>query len=345
MAKITIQDICNDIANNKNYYFGNGFFYNSLHELMTRGELRESVAFRYTRYKVDEVDKMEEVISEFNKVKGKDPRGIYLSSLADEKGECYILEWLKVQYPQYDWEQIFYDIIMRKTEKNYIFWGVNGAGKSQIFDLLKIMFDNFYIAMTIEQMSNKFNLSGIIGKLLLVGDDLGKEDFGTVIGLVKSMTTGQGVMLERKFMHPIYCENKANFVFGTNNMPYLDITDEGILRRFIVLRFDKEMVLPCGYDEFREKYINEAQAKRLLCRLRKVKYNREVIEKLNNDTKLFLLSNSPVKKANTTTYDTYKVYCQDNGFKPYNKDNFEKALTLLNKYKESVPPELIPLTE
>jgi len=311
---------------------------------MSREEFRKSIAFRYAKYKVDDVDRFEETVCEFNPKAGYNPREIYLDSLKTVKGECWLLGWLKVQYPYITWEQVLYDLIMHKSEKVYILYGVMEAGKSKVLDILKMIFGQFTKPMTIDQLSNRFNLGEVIGKLFIVGDDLGKENFGSVVGLIKSMATGETIALERKFMHSIDCKNEANFAFGTNQMPYLDINDDGVLRRFIILRFDKKMKLPCeDYQEFLRTYMTEVEAQKLLYQISKVKFDPKYMQKLTIESQVYMLTQSPVYQANTDVYDDYKTYCIKNGFKPYHKDNWDKVKKSIKDIVLTQP--MIPLPE
>lgn len=330
MAKITIDDICNDIVECKHWTFNNGFFYNSLGELMSREELRSAIAFRFSRHKVDDIDKFEETITEFCKNKNADAREIFINSIMPKKSnkKCWLLEYLKEEYPNYNWDQIFYDIIMQKSERVYILHGVARAGKSKFIELLQHIFGDYAKPMTINQLSNKFNLGEVIGKLLIIGDDLGgKESFGEVIGLIKSMATGQPISMERKFMHSIPCRNEANFVFGTNSMPYLDINDDGVLRRFVVINFTKKMKLPVNnYKQFMREYIqNDEQCDALLYHLSTIEYDPEYFEELSFYSQVYLIENSPVAKAKTNDYDTYANYCKSKGFKPMNSENWARV--------------------
>lgn len=332
MKKPTIDDICEDIAEEKNWYFSNGFYYNGQKELISRQTMRDAIAFRYRKYGVKDLDKFEEVVCEHNQLKGLDSRQIYLSSIKQKQKECWILSWLKKEHPQYNWEQILYDIIMKKSEKIYLFYGVSMAGKSKVLDLLRLVFGEFAKAMTIDQLSNKFNLGETIGKLIVIGDDLGKEDFGNVIGLIKSMATGNRISMERKFMHSQECDFEGNFVFGANNMPYFDISDDGVLRRVCVIQFHKKMVLPVqNYQDFIRDYINEDQAQALISQIKNVEFDPTEIEKLNLETQRFMLWESPVHKCGSTDYETYKNWCSKKGFKAYNEDNFKKVLNIIKE--------------
>lgn len=332
MKKPTTDDICEDIAEEKNWYFSNGFYYNGQKELISRQTMRDAIAFRYRKYGVKDLDKFEEVVCEHNQLADLDSRAIYLQSIKTIPTKCWLFDWLKKEYPKYDWEQILYDIIMKKSEKIYLFYGVSMAGKSKVLDILRLVFGEFAKAMTIDQLSNKFNLGETIGKLIVIGDDLGKEDFGKVIGLIKSMATGNRISMERKFMHSQECDFKGNFVFGANNMPYFDISDDGVLRRVCVIQFTKKMVLPVkNYQDFVRDYINEGQAQALISQLKNAEFNPEAIEELNLETQRFMLWESPVYKCGSTDYETYKNWCSKKGFKPYNEDNFKKVLAIIKE--------------
>ncbi|MCL2540268.1 MAG: DUF5906 domain-containing protein [Firmicutes bacterium] len=333
MAKPTVDDVCTMLAEHKPFKFYNGFFYNSKYELVSRQKMRDIIALKVGRYQPNNLDRFEETICEHNKCEDKNPREVFINSIPAIEGESYILNWLKKQYPQIDWEQVIYDIVMHKSEKIYVFHGIAEAGKSQLIDILKNLFQNYSVSLTVKQLSNRFNLGEVIGKLFVGGDDLGRESFGDMVGLIKSMATGGKISMERKFIRPIQCRNEANFVFCTNNPLILDITDEGVLRRFVIFYFDKKMELPCDYDEFREKYINNAEEiGKLIYQLKKVKFNKQAIKDLEVMTIKKLLAESPVSKCGERDYEDYAKYCKEHGFKAFNKDNFDKVWSLIDKY-------------
>jgi len=317
----------------KPFLFHNGFYYDKQLNIVSAQNMRDRIAKRYTRFKPQELDIYENTIREHNRAETLNPREIYLKTISSIEGESFILNWLKEQYPDVAWEQVIYDIIMHKTEKMYVFHGIAEAGKSQLMDMLKYLFKSLAIPMTVEQLNNKFNLGETMGKLLIAGDDLGRENFGKVLGLIKSMATGAKVGLEQKYKRLAYCENKANFLFCTNNAIQVDITDEGVLRRFVIFTFDKKMKLPCNYNEFREKYIeNSDEVGRLVYQLRKVEFDESVIKALEIKTAKKLLSDSPANKCGSDEYKVYGEYCKDNGYKPLNKANFEKVRSLIVRY-------------
>ena len=325
--KMTLDDILQDLTEYKLYYFSNGFFYDSQGNLMSREKVRQEIGYRYKRYKIDDIDKFEETIQEFNRKDENDPRAIYLGSIKPIEGKSWLLGWLETEYPQYDWKQIFWDLIMHKSPRVYILYGIAEAGKSKILDILRLIFAEYTKSFTIDQLSNRFNLGEVIGRLFIVGDDLGKENFGSVVGLIKSMATGEPISLERKFMHSIECKNEGNFAFGCNQFPYLDINDDGVLRRFVVLIFDKKMKLPVqDYAEFVRDYINPTEAGKLLYQVQQVKHDPAYFnDKLHPQSKRYMLHESPVHKAGTEQYEVYSEYCRKHGFKSMNMENWQKV--------------------
>ena len=333
MAGYSLNDMCEVLVRQKPFYFHNGFYYNSKFQLVTVQDMRDRIARYFGRYKPSDLDLFENTVREHNRCVDKNPREIYLNTIQSVEGDSFILDWLNTEYPDIQWEQVIYDIIMHKTEKIYVFHGVAEAGKSQLMDMLKHLFKTLAVPLTVKQLSNRFNLGEVMGKLFVAGDDLGRDSFGDVIGLVKSMATGAKVSLEQKFKRTVECENVANFMFCTNNPLQLDITDEGVLRRFVIFYFDKKMNLPCGFREFREKHIkSDEEIRRLMYQLRKVKFDENIIKKLELETTRKLLLDSPANQCGSDVYSKYAEYCRNNGYKPLNKTNFEKIRNLIGKY-------------
>ena len=148
-------------------------------------------------------------------------------------------------------------------------------------------------------------------------------------------------------MHSIPCACEANMMFGANGMPYLDVTDDGVLRRFIVIDMSKKMDMPVkSYRQFMRDYIeNDEQCGNLLHTLSTVEHDPEYFENLSYLSQLYLMKLSPVFKANTDKYDTYVQFCRDKGQKPMNADNWLKVrgtlqrLGMLDVNKKVVPTQ------
>lgn len=328
--KITFNDILNNITQNKIYKFCNGFFLKD-GKLISRETLRKELSLRYSISNIQNINKMEDAIVELNSIDDEvDIRHLFLTSYEKEKtqGKPKIIKSLESLYPNYDWNAILTAIFVHRSDYIFILYGQSLTGKSTLLEVIKAFYGDFNISLTIEQMSNRFNLGEIQGKLMVVGDDLGTESFGNTIGLIKSMITSNSISLERKFQQSFKIKPITNFCYACNKLPILDLADDGILRRVIILNFDKKIENPDK--NFITEITTPEEVQKLYNYLQKDQ-NFEYLDKLNKDSIVQLIDNSSVGLSKKYNYKEYVSFCKENGYKNFNSGNFE---FLLAKLKE-----------
>lgn len=235
------------------------------------------------------------------------------------KGKSKYLESLDTLYPDIKWREILYNILVPNTKPLFhIFYddGVGGTGKSTLLEVLtKIVGENLTSNVLLDQFGNRFIFANMLGKYLNIGDDNGKNDELQNVGTLKSIITGNRVTIDRKNINPIDVRIFAKQLFATNILPYIDFTDGGIMRRLNIVQMNK--VIPSSMK---------------LCKLDKEELGYIIYEVLNakdlteNESEL-AITTSPLyrfyKNSPTKTYDKYKTFCYENGFRQMNIINFE----------------------
>lgn len=245
-------------------------------------------------------------------------------------GRSKYLESLDTLYPHIDWRGILHNILVPNSKPLFhIFYddGVGGTGKSTLLEILtKIVGEGFTSNVLLDQFGNRFMFANMLGKYLNVGDDNGKNDELQNVGTLKSIITGGRVTIDRKNISPIDVRIFAKQLFATNILPYIDFTDGGIMRRLNIVQMNK--VIPsdmklCTLDDEEFGYIIYEALKA------------NDLEKGENE---LAITSSPLYRFYTTqdikTYERYKIFCQDNGFRCMNIINFEVKSKFVNFFIE-----------
>ena len=259
-------------------------------------------------------------------------------------GRSKYLESLDTLYPHIDWRGILHNILVPNSKPLFhIFYddGVGGTGKSTLLEVLtKIVGESFTSNVLLDQFGNRFMFANMLGKYLNVGDDNGKNDELQNVGTLKSIITGGRVTIDRKNISPIDVRIFAKQLFATNILPYIDFTDGGIMRRLNIVQMNK--VIPSDMK---------------LCTLDEEELGHIVYEVLNaNDLTKgeneLAITTSPLYRFyngyKDKTYDNYKTFCDENGFRKMNIINFEvksKFITSFIESKRNKKPTLIEIDD
>jgi len=234
------------------------------------------------------------------------------------------LKSLYTLYPDIEWIDIFYNILVPNTKPMFhIFYddGIGGTGKSTLLEVLtKIVGEQNVSNVLLDQFGNRFIFSNMLGKYLNIGDDNGKNDELQNVGTLKSIVTGNRVTIDRKNMQPIECRIFAKQLFATNILPYIDFTDGGLMRRLNIVLMNRvipsNMFLPnLDKDEIgRIIYTVLTYGKDL-------ETNQNELAITSNPLYRFYLDNSIDFKIKS--YANYKYFCEVYGFRKLNIINFE----------------------
>lgn len=227
-------------------------------------------------------------------------------------------------YPDIEWVDILYNIIVPNTKPMFhIFYddGVGGTGKSTLLEVLtKIVGEQNVSNVLLDQFGNRFIFSNMLGKYLNIGDDNGKNDELQNVGTLKSIVTGNRVTIDRKNMQPIECRIFAKQLFATNILPYIDFTDGGLMRRLNIVLMNRvipsNMFLP---------NLNEDEIGRIIYTIltygKDLETNQNELAITNHPLyRFYITEDKDFKKKN---YENYKYFCDKYGFRKLNIINFE----------------------
>lgn len=122
--------------------------------------------------------------------------------------------------------------------KSYILKGPKRAGKSSYLVLLNWLFGEENIAsQSLQELSGKYALATLEGKLLNIYDDLSKESLNYT-GTFKNLTGSIYHYVEKKYQMPYNAKISAVHVFSANELPQMvQKDDEAFWDRFEICLF------------------------------------------------------------------------------------------------------------
>lgn len=155
-------------------------------------------------------------------------------------------EWLKGLFnndkESYDLAiQIIRATVTGKNLEN-IFWlhGVGGTGKGTFQTLLENLVGAENIAsFKIDATAGRFDTSILIGKSVVIGDDIQKDVIIQDTSIVFSLATGDPIKIEDKGRRPYTTRLKMTVVQSSNGFPRMNADKKAIDRRFRVLSFSE----------------------------------------------------------------------------------------------------------
>lgn len=125
-----------------------------------------------------------------------------------------------------------------KAEKAFILYGPGRTGKSTLLKLIESILGDEYVSnLSIQDLSKRFSLGRMYGKLLNTFADLPSKPLDDT-GVFKALVSGDRLQAENKFKDPFEFRNKARLLFSCNELPqnYVDRTD-GFFRRLQLIPF------------------------------------------------------------------------------------------------------------
>lgn len=237
--------------------------------------------------------------------------------------------------------------LLRRNElgKCFILTGKGSNGKSTFLNLIKALIgDENISSIALEELQHRFKTAELYGKLANIGDDI-SGNYIEDNAVLKKLVTGETVNVERKGKDPFDFDNYSKLIFSANNMPRINDTSDGLMRRIIIVPFNaKFSVKDDDFDPFiMDKLLSQEAMEYLLNLaiegLNRVLKNRKFTtvesvekelqeyERVNNPVVAFIedfkIENEPTKEI----YLKYSAWCQENKLKALSNVQFGKELS------------------
>lgn len=146
-------------------------------------------------------------------------------------------------------------------DKALILEGSGRNGKSTVIDSIKMLFPRDAVrSIPIQNWSNEYYIAQMDGLALnSVGESPSRRLFGSDV--VKAVIAGDEVMGRHSYGRPFPIRPRAAHIMAFNELPETTDTSEGLWRRFIVLRFGRNMAdLPQGQQMTRDEILRKIDA-------------------------------------------------------------------------------------
>ncbi|MEJ3586222.1 DNA primase family protein, partial [Staphylococcus aureus] len=238
-------------------------------------------------------------------------------------------------------EEILGYALFRRNEygKFFILTGGGSNGKSSFLKILRALVgENNTSSVALKDLNGRFKTAELFGKLVNLGDDIGKG-FIKDSAELKNLATGETLVVERKGKDPFDLRNYAKLIFSANEVPRIDDKTDGLNRRLMIVPFKARFTnTDIDYDPFIiDKLLSQESLQYCLVMAinglkRLIKNNRftkpksvtaeiEAYKERNNPVLAFLNNEEP-KLENESTRDIfaqYSEYCVEYGYKPVSR--------------------------
>jgi putative DNA primase/helicase len=198
--------------------------------------------------------------------------------------------------------------------------------------------------MSIQSLTtDKFRTASLVGKLVNISNE--EESKFIKADVLKALITGDTMTAERKFGDPFSFTPNTKFAFCTNEMPSFDTLNYGLKRRIKFIPFYRRFKDNEQDKELQEKLSQEIPgiigwaikgARRFVANDSVFKQSQSAIDKLQSFSEElssaltffneFYIIDVALTTANSQVYYEYSKWCEDNGRKPLNSNNFWKDL-------------------
>lgn len=230
------------------------------------------------------------------------------------------------------------------TRKKAIFLlgdGNNGKGTFQEL-LINLVGANNVASLRINEFDERFRLSMLEGKTLVIGDDVKAgvniEDSANF----NSVITGDRVVVEQKNRPAYSTVFRCSVIQSTNGMPTFDNKTQGTSRRLIIVPFNADFNGAKENFDIKEVYIRSKEVlEYVLHKSINMDFERfDVPEVANKQLEEFKIDNDPILEFKVTVFDNieettipmkfiyelYKSFCKENEYKPSTNRTFFKLL-------------------
>ena len=239
-------------------------------------------------------------------------------------------------------------------QKCLIIKGDKSNGKSKFLQILTRFFSTENVStLDLKRFENRFDLFGIVGKMVNIGDDISGQYIGENSN-IKKVITSEMLPIEQKGKDLFNYKPYVTCIFSCNNMPRFDDVTKAIKRRLCILPFKNTYSSELG--NINPNIVEEMTTKENMSNLfnwsiwgiRRVLRNKTltISQKAIDELEEYDRENDPIKtfidetsgdteldlkgyfnmKDTKAVYTDYQIWCNNNGFKELNNVNFGKQL-------------------
>lgn len=125
-----------------------------------------------------------------------------------------------------------------RMQKIFIFFGEGNNGKSTLLRVITAFIGaGNYATLSLQDLEKTFRPAELENKLVNLGDDIPATTIKDS-SMLKSISSGEGVTVERKNKDPFTLCNYATLIYTTNKMPRVNDKSYGFYRRLVLIPLD-----------------------------------------------------------------------------------------------------------
>ncbi|NMC98493.1 MAG: DNA primase [Bacteroidales bacterium] len=233
-----------------------------------------------------------------------------------------------------------------KAEKVLVLYGSGANGKSVFYEIIKAMLGKENVSSyTIQQLTDKsgYYAAEIINKIVNYSSEI---SINLETNTFKQMASGEDISVRSPYGRPFTTNQYAKLIFNCNQLPKDVEHTNAYFRRFLIIPFNVTIPENEQDPNLHTKIIENELAgvfnwalnglRRLLNQGRFTECTavREAVEqyKIESSSIQMFLNENGYTKSNTERkllsefYTEYRSYSNENGYKPFQKNNFSKQL-------------------
>lgn len=230
--------------------------------------------------------------------------------------------------------------------KAFILTGQGANGKSTFLEMINSMIGEENISsLSIQELGKQFKTAELDGKLINIGDDIPSK-YVDDNSIFKKLVTGEPITVERKGQDPYTFRNYAKLYFSANEMPKINDSSYGLMRRLVIIPFHANFKKDGGHydpfilDKLKTRESLEYFLQLAIKGLHRVLENHAFthVEEVAQEAREFELNNNPIiqfineskieNEAVPDVFKAYQVWALENGYddKYMTKNKLSKAI-------------------
>jgi putative DNA primase/helicase len=233
-----------------------------------------------------------------------------------------------------------------KLEKALLLYGTGANGKSVLFDVMNALLGKENVTnFSLSDLLQEHNRALIANKLLNYGSEINAS---TTRDIFKNLVSTEPIQARLKYGNSFLMENYAKLCFNCNELPRDIEQTTAYFRRLLIIPF--RITIPDNeQDTTLASKIIETELSGvfnwILEGLRRLLTNERFTESVivateietyrkESDSVAMFIADENYKRSNEFTtlknlYQSYKIYCQENGYRPMGRNKFGHRLEIL----------------
>lgn len=249
-------------------------------------------------------------------------------------GKSKYFESMDELYPGNKFREIMNYYLFNEDCYSFVLIGYGQTGKTTFVSLIaKILGEGFFGRSNTALLRNSHGTAILEGKKLFEVAEAQDLDLDTA-NMLKSIITNDEIYINPKFQLPRTIKPHTKLIMTCNNMPRFKVTDDGIIRRFIIIKMDNKITKQNkNFLREIEEDIPNIIREALDHPFHIEDFAEEQYEIFINDPQYgFGYGNQSNIYSGTNDYEKYQAMCRALGYNPRNKMNFDKFIELAKIY-------------